>query len=500
MEYNLMRTLCVVMAAALGAVTVQATEQKSNRISKEGSRPTYMQANAPIEERVKDLLARMTLEEKTAQLQSSSPIPQIPSMPIGPTSSFGIFKDGKVNDAVAQRALGNGIGVYTNLSFAGTAISAVAGVQQQNAIQQWVMTNTRLKIPVMFRAEALHGAVVTGATSFPQAVGLGSTWDRELIREMFEVVGREARAGGMSAVLAPVFDLARDPRFGRVEEMYSEDPYLVGELGVAAVQGLQGIDSDRSAIDRNHVMATAKHFVHGQPESGTNTAPNDFSERTMRSIFFLPFEKAVKIGKVGAVMPSYNENDGGIPSHANRWMLKDVLRGEWGFNGIVDSDWFAVSQLARSHHVAKDLPAAGVLAFNSGTDIESPTSASFATLKDAISAGSVREEDINVAVSRVLTMKFRLGLFEHPYTDPKRPAAEVGAPANNALARKVDDESIILLKNADKLLPIDAAKIGSIAVIGPNANKVRIGGYSAMPPYFASVLDGIRERVSIECS
>ena len=453
--------------------------------------PIYKRADAPIPQRVADLLGRMTLQEKVAQLQSNSTLPPVPAIPVGPTPAFGIIKNGQVDDAVARRALGNGIGAFNNVSF-GKGLTAADQAAQANLIQSWIVKNTRLGIPILFQGEALHGAVVGGATSFPQAVALGSTWDRALLRQMFTVVGRQSRAAGVSMVLAPVFDLSRDPRFGRVEEMYSEDPYLVGELGVAAVEGLQGAGP---TIDQTHVIATAKHFVHGQPENGTNTAPNDVSERTMRDTFFPPFEKAVKVAKIGAIMPSYNENNGGVPSHANSWMLKDILRKEWGFTGITSSDWFAVSQLYSNHHIASDNGDAGVQAFSAGLDMETPNAAGFPALVDAVQAGKVSQQELDAAVARVLTLKFRAGLFEHPLVDAERTSAAFGSAADSALARKVADEAMVLLKNQDKLLPLDPARLKSVAVIGPNADKARLGGYSGEPPYVVTVLDGVRKRL-----
>jgi beta-glucosidase len=249
--------------------------------------------------------------------------------------------------------------------------------------------------------------------------------------------------------------------------MYSEDPYLVGQ-GVAAVKGLQG---STDQMDENHVFATAKHFVHGQPENGTNVGPNDFSERTMRSIFLYPFEQVIKNAHIEAVMPSYNENNGGIPSHANPWLLKEILRNEWGFEGLTVSDYTAVEQLASLQHVATNNAAAGLLAFKSGLDMELPTAAGFPSLEAAVQSGKLSEKDLDEAVARVLTAKFRAGLFEHPYVDEGRAAAEVGNKDHAKLARQVADEAIVLLENRDNLLPLDPGKIKTLAVIGPNGKK-----------------------------
>jgi beta-glucosidase len=456
--------------------------------SQQPPKPAYQNEKAPIPERVQDLLKRMTLEEKVAQLQSGVNMPSF-----GPQASS-LFSKDQLNEAMVKQTLGKGLGTYAFLDefMSMNPGGPREGAERRNLLQAWVMKNTRLGIPIMFHGEALHGSVVKGATSFPQAVALGSTWDPDLLKEMFTTVAQEARAVGNVLVLAPVLDLSRDPRYGRVEEMYSEDPYLVGQLGVAAVRGLQGDGKD---LDRDHVFATAKHFVHGQPENGTNVGPNDFSERTMRSVFLYPFQQVVEKGQIEAVMPSYNENNGGIPSHENPWLLKQILRKEWGFAGLTVSDYFAVEQLNTLQHVAVDKPAAGVLAINSGVDMELPSPSGYADLAAAVREGKVSAQELDAAVGRVLTAKFRAGLFEHPYADPEGAAQVVGSKQHGEFARKVADEAIVLLKNKDNALPLDPGKIKTLAVIGPNANKKRLGTYSSTPPYYVTVLDGIRNRV-----
>jgi beta-glucosidase len=452
--------------------------------------PLYRHGDAPIPARVKDLLGRMTLEEKVAQLQSNSGLPAAPGVAVGPNPAAGLIKKGQIDEAVAHRTIGQGIGSFSTLGFG--ASSALDQVNQYNLIQNWLLKNTRLGIPTIFVGEALHGATVKGGVQFPQALALGSTWDPNLIRQMMAVAAKEERAGGASLVYSPVFDLARDPRYGRVEEMYSEDPYLAGEMGVAAVEGLQGTGP---LIDQDHVIATAKHFVHGQPENGTNVGPNDVSERTMREVFLPPFERAVKVGHIGAIMPSYNENSGGVPSSVNRWLLRNVLRKEWGFTGITTSDWFAISELHTKHHVAVDDADAGVQAFNAGVDMENPNPVGYARLAEAVRSGKVSRHDLDAAVGRILALKFRAGLFDHPLTNVSRTRTDIGSTASIPLARKTADEAMVLLKNDGKLLPLDATKIQTLAVIGPNADKVRLGGYSGEPAYFVTVLDGVRKRL-----
>jgi len=461
----------------------------SAALSAQERAPIYKQASAPIPARVHDLLSRMTLEEKVAQLESQLMF-QIPGA-AGSHNAGGLIRSSKVDESVAKRWLSNGLGTFATIDFA-MMNQPMQAATQRNLIQDWVQKNTRLGIPVLFHGEALHGAMVNGGTAFPVPIGIGSTWDRALVQQMFTTVALESRAAGTPLVLAPVLDQIRDPRYGRVEEMYSEDPYLVGELGVAAVEGLQGAGP---LIDQDHVIATAKHFVHGQPENGTNIGPNDFSERTMRDVFLYPFERAVKIGHIGAVMPSYNENDGGLPSSANSWLLKDVLRREWGFSGLTVSDYLAVPELDTAHHIVANAQEAGVLAFNSGLDMELPFPMAFPALVEAVQSRKVRQQALDAAVARVLTAKFKAGLFEHPFTDPERAKRELGADAHAALARKVADEAIVLLKNDGKLLPLDEHNIKTLAVIGPNADTRRLGGYSSLPPHFVSVLDGIRQRL-----
>jgi beta-glucosidase len=457
-------------------------------LAQQSNVPAYKDPKAPVPQRVRELMGRMTLEEKVAQLQSQWTLPAMaPGIPV-------VFEKDRLNEAVVKPMLANGLGTFSFLDeFLGMSAGGPReGAERRNLLQNWVLKNTRLGIPIMFHGEALHGPAIKGGTAFPQAVALGSTWDPDLLREMFTTVAQESRTAGNSLVLAPVLDLSRDPRYGRVEEMYSEDPFLVGQLGVAAVRGLQG---EAPLLDQEHVFATAKHFVHGQPENGTNVGPNDYSELTMRRVFLYPFKQVVEKAHIAAVMPSYNENDGGIPSHANPWLLKQVLRKEWGFTGITVSDYTAVEQLNTLQHVVADNSAAGVLAINSGVDMELPAPSGYADLAASVRAGKVSMKDLDAAVARVLTIKFRAGLFEHPLSDPDKAAAIVGSKDHIQLARRVANEAIVLLQNKNNALPLDAGKIKTLAVIGPNANKKRLGTYSSTPPYFVTVLDGIRQRV-----
>jgi beta-glucosidase len=292
--------------------------------------------------------------------------------------------------------------------------------------------------------------------------------------------------------LAPVLDLARDPRWGRTEETYGEDPYLVTRLGVAAITGFQG---PGPGIDKAHVLATAKHFaVHGQPEGGTNVAPGNYSERVIREYFLKPFEAAVIEAHVQSVMPSYNEIDG-IPSHSNRHLLQDVLRQEWGFTGLVASDYFGPTELRTIHHIVGDDAAAAKIALESGVDIELPFPGTYPSLLQQVQQGMVAEASIDLAVTRVLRTKFLAGLFDDPYVDAAYAEKITNNVEHRQLALKAAREAIILLKNQDNFLPLAKGKYKHIAVIGPNAADLHLGGYSNQPGRGVSVLQGIKDKV-----
>lgn len=482
--------LLVMLAAGGGSSQAEANEESAaNR-----GPALYKDPQAPLTARVEDLLGRMTLEEKVAQLIALW------------DSKTEVFDSAlTVDPARLKRRYPNGLGQFARPSDARGPVSPreVPGrdsgetVELVNAIQNWAVNETRLGIPVIFHEEGLHGYAAVGATSFPQAIALASTWDPELIREINGVIAREIRARGVHLVLSPVVDIARDPRWGRIEETFGEDPFLVSQMGVAAVLGLQG-PPDHWRLPDEKVFATLKHMTgHGQPESGTNAGPAPISERELRENFFPPFEAAVRRAGVELVMASYNEIDG-VPGHVNEWLLGDVLRGEWGFSGAVVADYYAIDQLVDLHHVATDLAHAAVRALQAGVDIDLPNGNAYPSLVEAVLSGRVEERRIDDAVRRVLAIKFRAGLFEKPFAD----AAQAEAVTNNDeardLARKAAGRSIILLKN-DGLLPLSLDRGDSgrpvIAVIGPNAAVARLGGYYGQPPHTVSILDGIRNKV-----
>jgi beta-glucosidase len=442
-----------------------------------GTTPDYQNPALPTARRVADLLARMKLEEKVGQM-----------LCIWNAKRQITDGQGRFDPARAPQWFRVGIGRIERPS---DGHGARAQAEYTNAIQRWVKENTRLGIPVIFHDEALHGLMGAEATSFPQAIALASTWNPDLVERAFAVVAREARARGAQQVLAPVVDVARDPRWGRFEETYGEDPCLVSQLGLAAVRGFQG---GGRTIPADRVIATLKHMTgHGQPESGTNVGPASLGERTLRDVFFPPFEVAVKHGHARSLMPSYNEVDG-IPSHANRWMLRDLLRGEWGFDGTIVSDWQAISQLAGRHRVAKDAADAARQALAATVDVELPDVEAYDTLVAQVRQGVVPEAAINDAVRRLLRDKFELGLFENPCVDPDRAEQISGAEVNRPLALEAARQALVLLQNRGRLLPLSVDKARRVAVIGPHAAEVMLGGYAGVPRHSVSILEGIRRR------
>ena len=457
------------------------------------ARPVYKDAAAPIPARVADLLSRMTLEEKVEQIRTA-------------WAAKGDMIDGLVFDPVrASAAFPNGIGHVTRPSDKrGVAgVSEASGgtaanwrtpkqtVEFINALQRWAMEDTRLGIPVLVHEESLHGYMATEATMFPQAIALAGSFDTDLMRRVQSVTAREVRSRGVPLVLSPVVDIVRDPRWGRIEETWGEDPYLTAEMGVAAVEGLQG-PGKFEKLRNGKVFATLKHMTgHGQPEAGNNVAPAQLSERELRENFFPPFREIVRRCSVGSVMPSYNEIDG-VPSHANTWLLGDVLRGEWGFDGIIGSDYGGVHELATLHKVADNLEDAAHQALLAGVDSELPEGRAYSTLVDAVGERRIPEGLVDTACARMLTLKFRAGLFENPYGDWELSQKITGNDEAKALALEAARKGVCLLTNKNGTLPLDRAKMGKVAVIGPNHAIARLGGYSSVPKQRISLIEGLR--------
>lgn len=452
----------------------------------------YKDSSKPIPERVEHLLGLMTLEEKAGQLVQ----------PFGWQTYE--HKDGeiKLTEAFKEQVKNGGVGSlygvlradpWTGVTLE-TGLSPREGAEAVNAIQRYAIENSRLGIPILIGEECSHGHMAIGATVFPVPLSLGSTWNVELYREMCRAVARETRAQGGAVTYSPVLDVVRDPRWGRTEECFGEDAYLISEMAVASVEGLQGENLD----GEDSVAATLKHFVgYGSSEGGRNAGPVHMGRRELLEVDLLPFRKAVEAG-AASIMPAYNEIDG-VPCTTNEELLDDILRGEWGFDGMVITDCGAIDMLASGHDVAEDGRDAAIQAIHAGIDMEMSGVMFGKHLVEAVRSGQLEEEVLDRAVRRVLTLKFRLGLFERPYADPERAEQVIGSTEHVELARKLASEGVVLLKNKDGVLPL-SADAGTIAVIGPNADVGynQLGDYTSPQPKskVTTVLGGIRSKLA----
>ncbi|WP_196221829.1 glycoside hydrolase family 3 protein [Sphingobium sp. CAP-1] len=444
----------------------------------------YRDSMLPISDRVADLLGRMTLEEKVAQMRC---------LWFGKATIC--ETDGRFSPAKAATALADGIGQIGRPSdTAGSARfkrdhfrSLDETISFINATQAFLVEKTRLGIPALFHEETAHGLAVPGATVFPSPPALGSSWDPDLIEQVFTVTAREGRLRGATVGLSPVIDLARDSRYGRVEEMFGQDPYHVGQMGLAAVRGLQG---RKRPIADDRIFATLKHFLHASPQGGINLSPADLHERGLRETYLQPFRRAISEGDAAIIMPSYNEVLG-IPAHANNGLLQTIGREQFGFKGAYFSDYNGVTNLVTHHHVAAGNDDAAVIAIEAGIDAELPEGKAYALLPALVRAGRVSEDRIDAAVSHILALKFEAGLFERPYLDLRAARRNINRPDDVALARHAARKSVILLKN-DDILPIDPQSRRHIAVIGSLAEHALFGGYSGENDKATSLLAGLR--------
>jgi len=436
-----------------------------NKINK---KRVYLDADQPVNKRVEDLLSIMTLEEKIAQL--------------GSVWIYEILENKKFSSRKADTLLRNGIGQITRLGGASNFDPDESAVTA-NKIQKYLKENTRLGIPAIIHEESCSGYMAKGATCFPQIIGVSSTWEPELVKEMGSVIKKQMKAVGAHQALAPVLDIARDARWGRVEETFGEDPYLVSIMGASYIIGLQDTDFKKG------VMATAKHFVgYGASEGGMNWAPAHIPSRELNEVYLLPFEVAVKEARVASIMPAYHELDG-IPCHSSEELLINILRERWGFEGIVVSDYFGINMLNECHLVASDKKHAGKMAIEAGVDIELPSADCYGKpLEEASEEGLISESLIDRSVKRILKMKFLAGLFDNPLVEEKKASKVFDIPEQRELAYKIAQKSIVLLKNQN-ILPL-SKNISSIAVIGPNADNTRniIGDY-AYPCHIESLME-----------
>jgi beta-glucosidase len=436
------------------------------------NQPDYKNSSLSIDKRVDDLLSRMTLEEKAAQLDM--------------LSGNDILVDYKtLNDSKAYFYIDSmGIGAIHDLYPRSAELS--------NAIQKHAVEKSRLGIPLLFVEEALHGYQGTGATTFPIPLGLSSSWDTTLINQIGSAIGEETRAHGIHYILGPNLDLARDIRWGRVEETYGEDVYLTSRMGVNLIKGLQG----KNLADDNAVIAEPKHFaMHGSPENGSNEGPVSIGERDARSTGLYVFEKAVKEAHAKGIMAAYHEIDG-IPCIANKWLLTDVLRNEWKFDGFVLSDLGAIKKQVTLHKTATDDEEAIIKSISAGLDMQFydfPHSVFQHIIVESVKKGKLSEDYLNRAVKGIVSDKFRLGLFDHPYIDVNLINKVFHSKDHQNLALDAAHQSIVLLKNDKGILPLKSFK--SITLTGNLANATYTGGYSPAESKAISVYDALKKSL-----
>lgn len=454
--------------------------------------PPYRNPELPVDVRVDDLLDRMTVEEKLGQLLCPLgwPMYEKTETEDGPVAAI----SDEYRDFIDNRHGGMLWAVFRadpwTRKTLENGLDPKLAAEAYNALQRYAIDSTRLGIPIIIAEEAPHGHMAIGTTVFPTSIGLASTWDKALVTEVGRTIARELRAQGGHIGYGPVIDLAREPRWSRVEETYGEDTYLTSEMAAAMVRGTS---PKHNGWDKG-VVSTLKHFVaYGIPEGGHNGNPSNVGERDLHENFLPAFKAAIDAGAL-SVMTSYNSIDG-IPSTGNPKLLRRVLKDEWGFDGFVVSDLVSIDGLYDSHHVAADKEDAGVMAINAGVDVDLGANC-YALLKEAVEDGRVSMKVLDEAVGRVLGLKFALGLFDNPYLDPEAAVAEVRKDENVAVARQAAREGVVLLEN-NGVLPLD--KDMKIAVIGPNADNMynQLGDYTAPQPRenIRTVLDGIKAKV-----
>ncbi len=442
---------------------------------------TYKNPDLPISERVENLIKQMTWEEKLTQ-----------------TYCIHLYDDmmdenGKL---LLEDKFGNilqvGIGQFGKPSWAFDK-EAKESAEIANKIQKQVIESNRLGIPAIFHEEGLHGLWARGSTVFPQAIGMSCSWDPQLVNQVFNVIAREIRSRGSHQANTPMLDVCRDPRWGRIEESYGEDPYLISRFAVAIVTGLQGTED---IINKDHIIATVKHFAgYGLTEGGLNKTPASLSERFMREVVLPPFKAAITEAGALSVMPAYNELDG-IPCHANKWLLTDLLRNEWNFQGYVVSDYGGVVQLSGFHPLALNKTEAGKIAMFAGVDMELDNPDCFSTRLESIKGDKKLQKTLDKSVRRILAVKFKLGLFDDPFVDPEVADVSNRSEENIKLSLKAAEESIVLLKNRNNILPLAKSKYKKIAVIGPHANTMHYGGYAHYDIKSGiTFYEGIKKRV-----
>lgn len=455
------------------------------------SQPKYKNPKLSVEERTKDLVSQMTLEEKVGQLLC----------PLGwemyEKQGNKVTQSKKFEDIVKERKIGMLWATFRadpwTQKTLENGLNPTQAAEAGNALQRYIINNTRLGIPIFLAEECPHGHMAIGTTVFPTAIGQAATWNPKLLTKMSSTIAQEARLQGSHIGYGPVLDLAREPRWSRTEETYGEDPILIARMGEAFVKGFGSGDLRKE----NSLISTLKHFVaYGVPEGGHNGNPNSVGMRDLKENYLPPFQAAVKAGAL-SVMTAYNSVDG-IPCTSYEYLLKDILRKDWGFNGFTVSDLGSIEGLKGSHHVVDNIQDAAILSANAGLDVDLGGNAFF-LLIDAVKNNKIKESVIDEAVSHVLRLKFEMGLFENPYVDVKKVAKNVRNQEHINLARKVAQESVTLLKNENNILPLNK-NIKKVAIIGPNADNIynQLGDYTAPQERnnIKTVLDGIKSKLN----
>ena len=452
-----------------------------------GEKLPYRDASLPVEARVDDLMSRMTLDEKIAQLcqyvgleHMRQAEKNLTREELEKNHAAGFYPDlhsSQVAEMTRQGKIGSFLHVVT--------------AEEANYLQSLAL-QSRLGIPLLIGIDAVHGnGLSSGSTIYPSPIGQASTFDPGLVERASRQTALEMRAAGMQWAFAPNVDVARDARWGRVGETFGEDPCLVGRMGEATVRGFQ--QEDCAGEDR--VLACIKHLVGGsQPENGRNCAPTDISERTLREVFLPPFRQCVEAG-AATLMPAHNEVNG-VPSHCNEYLISEVLRGEWGFRGFVVSDWMDIERLHDFHNVARDMKESTLLTFRAGMDMHMHGPGYAEALHELVREGTISESEIDRSVRRILEAKFRLGLFEKPLVDIERGRQVIYRPEHVATALEMARRSIVLLKNDGALLPLDPRHYGRIFVTGPNADNQTILGDWVLPQpdeKVVTIVEGLRE-------
>ncbi len=432
----------------------------------------YKNPNLSIDERVEDLLSRMTLEEKFWQLYMI-PGDLREGKEKYKNGVFGLQLNTNVNNDNAAEQIMN----YENSG------SAESEAREINEIQKYFVEETRLGIPIIPFDEALHGLIRSGATAFPQSIGLAATFDTSLMKEVANAIALEVKSRGIRQILSPVINIARDVRWGRTEETYGEDPFLISQMGISFI----------SEFEKLGIITTSKHFVANVGAGGRDSYPIEFNERRMEEVYFPAFKAAVEKANATSFMISYNSYDG-TPCTANDWLLNKILKDKWGFKGFVISDAGAIGGANVLHFTSHNYSEATTKAIEGGLDVILQSSYSqYPLFFEAFKEGMIKESIINEAIRRVLRAKFKLGLFENPYVDVENAKNQNGNIKHRQLAKKAAQESIVLLKNENNILPLKK-NLKKIAIIGEDAVEGRLGGYSGPGNNVINILEGIKQK------